>query len=473
MFSELYQQLMAYQAGDDYPFHMPGHKRNEEMCPFTNPIGIDITEIDDFDNLYESAEVLLREEERAARLYGARQTFFLVNGSTVGILTAIKTVCQRGDDILVARNCHKSVYHAIELDGLNPVYIYPSASAGHGILEGISASMVEKAFCEHPSIKALMLTSPTYDGVVSDIGKISEIVHAHGAVLIVDEAHGAHFGCHPYFPKSAVTSGADVVIQSLHKTLPAMTQTGLLHLCSDRVDKKALLKNLSYYQTSSPSYVFMASIANCITLLAEKKEELFEHYMCRLRGFREQMKTLSHIHLLEIEDLDRETVFDYDLGKLVLMVTQTPWNGPQLYHCLRQEFGLQMEMVQAGYVLAMTSICDTEDGFRRLFGALKSCDERMDQEIREGGWQQSSSEQAYSGGPSGLVEPEMNLYEATQQQVASCSLSESIGKISGTTLYLYPPGIPILRESRFWHRENVSLHGIQNSSVLINRQDCL
>ena len=254
----LYDRLLQYQSSEMYPFHMPGHKRRKD--DFANPFFIDITEIEGFDNLHHAEGILKDAQDRAAALYHSEETYFLVNGSTCGILAAVSACTARGGKILMARNCHKAAYHAAYLRGLDIEYLYPEKEDIFGINGGIHEDIVEKALEEFQDIQAVMITSPTYDGVVSNVEKIAQIVHRKGIPLIVDEAHGAHFGFHEYFPKSSVEMGADLVIHSLHKTLPSLTQTALLHVNGNRVDRECLRKFLDIYQTSSPSYVFMAGM---------------------------------------------------------------------------------------------------------------------------------------------------------------------------------------------------------------------
>ena len=186
--NNIFDKLKNYSDSDYYAFHMPGHKRNLDLMDGTSPYRIDITEIDGFDDLHHAEGILRDAQERAARVYHADETHFLVNGSTVGILSAILGTTEKGDSILVARNCHKSVYHAIYLNELDPVYLYPKFDTEQGLSTEIDAADVQKALEEHPKICAVMIVSPTYDGVVSDIEKIAEIVHAKGCPLIVDEA---------------------------------------------------------------------------------------------------------------------------------------------------------------------------------------------------------------------------------------------------------------------------------------------
>ena len=223
----LIDDLEEYAQSDYYPFHMPGHKR--KSLSFPNPYEIDITEIDGFDNLHHATGMIKEAEVRGAELYHSKRCFFLVNGSTCGLLAAISAATRRGDKVLVARNCHKAVYHALYMNELQAEYLYPSITK-NGIQGQITAEQVQESLYENPDAVAVILTSPTYEGIVSDVAKIAEVCHEHGIPLIVDEAHGAHFGFGGGFPENAVKLGADAVIMSLHKTLPSFTQTALLHL---------------------------------------------------------------------------------------------------------------------------------------------------------------------------------------------------------------------------------------------------
>ncbi|MDO5136501.1 MAG: aminotransferase class I/II-fold pyridoxal phosphate-dependent enzyme, partial [Eubacteriales bacterium] len=257
---KLYKELEKYGKSDFYPFHMPGHKRNPSCVDGEFLFERDITEISGFDDLHHPEGLLRDSMERLSDLYGTKESFFCVNGSTGALLSAISAGIQKGGRFLVARNCHKSVYHAIYLRDLSPIYLYPQTDPDLGINGGISPSHVEKCLEENKGIQGIMITSPTYDGVVSDIEAIAKLAHKYGIPLIVDEAHGPHFRFSPYFPTSAVDLGADVVVQSFHKTLPSLTQTAVLHLCSDRVDREKIKRFLGMYQTSSPSYLLMASL---------------------------------------------------------------------------------------------------------------------------------------------------------------------------------------------------------------------
>ena len=276
------QKLLRYSQSNCYPFHMPGHKR--APLEFPNPYAIDITEIDGFDNLHYAQGILKDAQNRAAELYGAQETFYLINGSTAGILSAVSAALPRLGTMLMSRNSHRSVYHAAFLRELETVYLLPAATK-FGISGSVSPAHVAQALEDLPQISAVFITSPTYDGVVSDIRTIAEIVHAYHLPLIVDEAHGAHFSFSETFPESALDCGADLVIHSLHKTLPSLTQTALLHVNSDRIDKTALRRFLSIYQSSSPSYLLMASIEQCMRFLKEEGSTQMSEFTLKLNNF--------------------------------------------------------------------------------------------------------------------------------------------------------------------------------------------
>ena len=243
----------------NYPFHMPGHKRNKKFLnDFYDFINLDFTEIDETDNMHKPEGIIKNSKEIISKTFGAEESYFLVNGSSCGIIASIMACLSPNEHILVARNCHISVYNGIILSGALPIYIYPTIK--YNIPCGIDIENIKKAIEKYKNIKAFILTSPTYEGFVCDIEKISNFLHKNNIILIVDEAHGAHFNFSNNFPKSALQCGADIVIQSFHKTLPAFTQCGVLHLKSKIVDKHKLEKCLPIIQTTSPSYMFMMSI---------------------------------------------------------------------------------------------------------------------------------------------------------------------------------------------------------------------
>ncbi len=429
----LYEELKTYGKSDAYPFHMPGHKRQKK--DFVNPFEIDITEIDGFDNLHHAEELLLEVQQRAAKFYGSEETHYLVNGSTGGILSAVFACTTQGGTLLMARNCHKAAYHAAFLRELDLIYLCPKAEDRFGINGGITPEQVEECLRENTEIQAVLITSPTYDGVVMDVKAIAETAHKYGVPLIVDEAHGAHFGIHPYFPESSVRQGVDVVIHSLHKTLPSLTQTALLHRNGTLVNPEEIQKYLGIFQTSSPSYVFMAGMDECVRTLEIQGKELFEAFKEKLETFYKEAEGLQKICLVTPKITGQNGIYDFDRSKLILSVKGTEIDGNQLQQKLREAYQLELEMAAGSYALALTSIYDTKEGFERLARALKEIDAALQWKEKE----ETSGEDTVTRNPIFC-----KISEALKQDGETILFTDACGKISQEFLYLYPPGIPLL-----------------------------
>lgn len=439
--------LDAYGESDYYPFHMPGHKRNPEFMNLPPTQKIDLTEIDGFDDLHHAVGILRDAQVRAARVRGAKRTWFLVNGSTVGILTAVSACVRPGGRILVARNCHKSVYHVIELRGLHPIYLSPKIDDRYGICDVIEVEDVARKLKEYPGIQAVLVTSPTFEGVLSDIPGIAEVAHSYGIPLIVDCAHGAHLGYAEGFAPSPVSQGADLVIESLHKTMPAMTQTALLHKCSDRVDDRLIQKYFSIYQTSSPSYVMMATMDQCMDLLETSAESLYAEYRRRLNLLRKRIADMEaskagtkepYVTLLNGSEFFRGPGGSYDDTKLILAVRNRRGAGKQLYDLFRDRYHLQMEMAGMDYVMALTSFCDTDEGFDRLYQAIMDMNTNTDENF----WKGTPSDTGYARFPVCAEVPDMMSSEAVEYPLEYVKRKDAVGRISGAYLFVYPPGVP-------------------------------
>ena len=472
----LLERLTEYAGSDAYPFHMPGHKRREipDGIPggFPDPYGIDITEIDGFDNLHHAEGILKDAMDEAAAIYGADRSWYLVNGSTCGILSAVFATTENGGKILTARNCHKAVYHAICLNRLEAEYLYPEEITEFGINGGIRAEDVRKALekdamrCagnsgdvrgKNTKIQAVLITSPTYEGVVSDIRAIADAAHEYGIPLIVDEAHGAHLEyadqCHS-FPKSALEYGADIVIQSLHKTLPCFTQTAILHVKGKFVDQDRVSRYLSMFQTSSPSYLFMAGMERCIRYMDGDGRNGMVRYEERLEHFMERMEGLQVLEVLDREICGKyRTVAGWDPSKIVVSTMRAEdFHGEELAETLRRKYHLEMEMTAPEYVIAMTSLMDTEEGFERLGtalleidGALRHCVESEQQKEKgeSKGKKRCETPEATESKVSHPVRRTL-ICEAMDADTERTALQDTVGKVSAEFVYLYPPGIPII-----------------------------
>lgn len=423
-------KLRDYADTDTYPFHMPGHKRN--MDGFENPYNIDITEITGFDDLHHADGIIKEAQQRAAKLYGADRCYYLVNGSTCGILSAISATTKKGDKIIVARNCHKSVYHALYLRELQPVYVYPEES-DYNIQGQIRKEDIQEILEQNTDIKAVIITSPTYDGVVSDIAEIAKLVHAYNIPLIVDEAHGAHFGLDESMPQNAINLGADCVIVSIHKTLPAFTQTALLLVNEGKADCQKIEEFLDIYETSSPSYILMAGIEKCIRVMTENSKELFARLNQNLDGFYKKMRALQKLHVLIEEDF-KDKAFEFDRTKILISTENTDITGHQLKEILTDRYQIELEMSCENYALAIATVMDEEDGFRRLAEALIEIDSNCNIQKTS-----CSIREIYT-----KPERKYEIHEIDNFSKEKVSLQQAEGKISSEYIYFYPPGIPIL-----------------------------
>lgn len=449
----LYNKLIEYRNNGRYPFHMPGHKRqvhlfdNNISRQFIDPYDIDITEINGFDNLHHPEDIIKESMDNASRFFGTGKTWFLINGSSCGILAAINAVTNIGDSIIVGRNCHKAVYNAIEIRNLQAKYIYPEYIDKYGINGGYVPEDIEKLLRESKEkIKAVVITSPTYEGIISDVEKIAKIVHRYGGVLIVDEAHGAHLGICKRLPSPAYRLGADIVIESTHKTLPAMTQTALMHLCGDKVDENKLYKALSIYESSSPSYVLMASIDKCIRELQINGNEKLEKLLETIKEFHNRVDKLQNIEVPGREIIGKNAIFDFDVTKLIISIHSRDFNGKQLEEVLREKYNMEMEMTSQRYVLAMTSMCDDMKQILKLADALEEIDRDFMQPC-------SKDNNPLKKDSTTRLLMAMSIYEAERNEKEIIELESAEGRICGEYVYVYPPEIPIIVPGEIFSRE--------------------
>ncbi len=428
----LYDKLKSYKECGIYPFHMPGHKRTDITNDGLLPYSMDLTEIDGFDNLHNACGCIKEIEKKAEKLYCVNRAFLLVNGATGGILSSIRAMTNYGDKIIVSRNCHKSVYNSIELCGLNPEYILPEHDENYGVFTSVSPQNLKTLLDKNPDTKLVIITSPTYEGVVSDIKTIADICHKYGAMLFVDEAHGAHFPFSDKFPSEAVKCGADVAVVSLHKTLPSLTQTALLLTDNSELLEK-LQENLSIFETSSPSYILMSAIEKCLGFISDNKSD-FEAYTNRLSDLYNDTKLLNKLSILYNDKSFLENCFDYDFGKIVISTAETNISGAELAKILREKYKIETEMAYTDYVIAMTSVCDTDDGFGRLKNALFEIDNSLNKkEINCDDYNFSEvPERSFNSCRKNNYKPEKKIFKNAQ------------GRVSLEYIWAYPPGIPLI-----------------------------
>lgn len=460
-YDDMLGKLEAYSKENIVPMHMPGAKRNSEligryMDDMPAPYDIDITEIDGFDNMHNADGMIKKAFEKTAALYGADESLFLVNGSTAGNMAAICGVTDKGDSIIVARNCHISVYNAIILNELDANYVYPQYDDEYGYYKGISLREIKDAVEKNESIgkdiKAVVITSPTYEGNVSDIKNIAAYLHEHNIPLIVDEAHGAHFKFSCEFPQTAVEQGADIVINSVHKTLPSLTQTAVMHINYGYVNVSKVKRYWNIYQSTSPSYILMGSIDRCMSIIEKDGEYLFENYISKLKILRNKLGQLKNIKLIDSDDI----------SKIVIGCD----NAKKLYDILLKEYGIQLEMSSLKYAIAMTSIFDSAEYYDRFYNALCEIDRRYNaNNINNSANNNQNYAEHYNifNNTSSIKKADIKVNIADFKNEALMSIAKALnegdkngydkimmndsslyGRISAKMVYVYPPGIPIL-----------------------------
>lgn len=460
-YDDMLGKLEAYSKENIVPMHMPGAKRNSEligryMDDMPAPYEIDITEIDGFDNMHNADGMIKKAFEKTAALYGADESLFLVNGSTAGNMAAICGVTDKGDSIIVARNCHISVYNAIILNELDANYVYPQYDDEYGYYKGISLREIKDAVEKNESmgkdIKAVVITSPTYEGNVSDIKNIAAYLHEHNIPLIVDEAHGAHFKFSCEFPQTAVEQGADIVINSVHKTLPSLTQTAVMHINYGYVNVSKVKRYWNIYQSTSPSYILMGSIDRCMSIIEKDGEYLFENYISKLKILRNKLGQLKNIKLIDSDDI----------SKIVIGCD----NAKKLYDILLNEYGIQLEMSSLKYAIAMTSIFDSAEYYDRFYNALCEIDRRYNaNNINNSANNNQNYAERYNifNNTSSIKKADIKVNIADFKNEALMSIAKALnegdkngydkimmndsslyGRISAKMVYVYPPGIPIL-----------------------------
>jgi len=423
----LTDKLLAYAASDFTPLHMPGHKRNLAAAPYLAHLGgaLDITEIDGFDNLHSAEGILLRSMEEAAALWGSKYSRYLVGGSTAGILAGVRSVCKGGETVLVSRNSHKSIYQAIELNDLRPTYLVPPLTENEDFYGAISVNTVATALQANPAAKLVIITSPTFEGVISDIAAIANLCHGQGIPLLVDEAHGAHLDLSPHFNGGAVAAGADIVVQSLHKTLPALTQTAIIHLNSQFISSTELNHQLTIFQSSSPSYLLMASADGAMRLIRERGEQLFSQWSTALDEFHTACADLQNLQIITPPAA-------FDKSKIIISCRRTNKSGAELATYLREHHHLESEMACASYLVAMTGLVEPPQNLRRLAAALHQADS-----------------QCHPATPRPLTLPPLpdlvlSIKEALCAPTCDLSIDEAAGQICADYLWAYPPGIPLV-----------------------------
>jgi len=438
--SPLEKYFQHYNEKNLLPLHMPGHQRKAEMGTAL-PYAYDYTEVEDLDNLHTPEGILQEAMNRTAAYYGCSDCFYLVNGSSSGLQAGIFTLLEEGDEIVVARNCHRSVFYALSLRKAKIHFLLPEFWEDFSCFGSVSLKEVERLLREFPKSKALIFTSPSYEGVVSDVEGIARLCHENGLSLLVDEAHGAHFSPKrgTSFPESAISLGADLVVQSPHKTLCSLTQSAWILGKGQRYSREKLSFYLSVFQTTSPSYPLMLSLEKATTLLEREGEALFSRWKEVMIGFQEKARTLSYFTFLWEKE---EACFAMDFSKIFLRARGIPKLrlGRDLAKLLREDYGIESEMHSGENLLLMTGPFISEEELDRLFIALKDIERRFGEEKGKPLRSKLLSSALYQ---ISIADNTLQILEGLKEG-EELNLRDGEGRICLEYLSLYPPGIPLI-----------------------------
>ena len=449
--SPLEKYFQHYNEKNLLPLHMPGHQRKTEMGTAL-PYAYDYTEVEDLDNLHAPEGILREAMNRTAAYYGCSDCFYLVNGSSSGLQAGIFTLLEEGDEVVVARNCHRSVFYALSLRKAKIHFLLPEFWEDFSCFGSVSLKEVERLLREFPKSKALIFTSPSYEGVVSDVEGIARLCHENGLALLVDEAHGAHFSPKKgaAFPESAIALGADLVVQSPHKTLCSLTQSAWILGNGERYSREKLSFYLSVFQTTSPSYPLMLSLEKATTFLEREGEALFSHWKKVMKSFREQARTLSYFSFLWEKE---EACFAMDFSKIFLRALGIPKLrlGKDLAKLLREDYGIESEMHSGENLLLMTGPFISEEELDRLFLALKDIERRFGEEKGKPLRSKLLSSALYQ---ISVADNSLQIQEGLKEG-EELSLHDGEGRICLEYLSLYPPGIPLLFPGEKLTREKI------------------
>lgn len=425
--------LKKYTLENNKRFHMPGHK-GKELLKFLGELipEIDVTEVEGTDNLHNPSTIIYESQKLAAKVFGAKETFYSVNGTTGGLHGAITSAVKPGGKVLIQRDCHRAVYNALILGRITPKYIYPMYSKEKNITTTLEPEEIDKELSLDKDIEAVIITYPTYYGICSDIKRIAEIVHKYNKLLIVDEAHGSHLRFNNRLPISALDAGADIVVQSTHKTLPAFTQSSMIHVGSGRVDVEKLRAMVSIFQTTSPSYILMASIDFAVDYMNSQGEDKLESLLDNIEKWTSYMKQIEKVDIIDKDSRDSQ-IYDFDNTKLLMKIKGM--TGKSIEEILREKYQIQLEMSDYYYGLALATILDDDKDFERLAYSVEDIVKKysyMDMQLNSIDIKDIRADIKKS------------LHDAFHSESAEIEFIKSSGKISGDFIIPYPPGIPIV-----------------------------
>ncbi len=459
----LFDAMVALAESRKVSFHTPGHKSGKGIATrfrkFVGPrvFSIDLTTLDEVDSLQNPTGVIKEAQELAAKAAGADRSYFLVNGTTVGNHAMIASSTGPGDKVLIARNCHRSVLTGLIMSGAQPIFFQPSFDRDLKLTLNMKFETAKQAIDANPGARALLITSPNYYGLCADIEKIIPYAREKGLLVFVDEAHGPHLKFNPKLPKCALELGADLCVQSTHKIVGGMTQASMLHAKAGRINIDDVTNTLKLLQTTSPSYILMASLDLARMQMATEGKKLLNRTIKLAEEARAQIDRIPGITCFGKDRAKQSGMADMDVTKLTITVADMGLSGYHVSQMLNNRFGIQVEMADPFHVLVIVSIGDRQDDLNRLVESLRII----------------SAETGLQGAllPLDKVHPPvlnnkfaMTPRDAFYSDSELVSINDSAGHVSTEIVTVYPPGIPLLVPGEEISREAIDY--LQNMAGL-------
>jgi arginine/lysine/ornithine decarboxylase len=463
-------QLTASQ--DVSCFHFPGHNRGKaapsSLSKLIGPGAFlhDLPELPELDDLFSPKGVILDAEQRAAQLFGSSKTWFLVNGTTCGIQASVMATCYPGDYLIVPRNCHISVISALVLSGAVPKYIIPEYNSGWDIAGGITPLQVDRAVKELEGdgkrVGAVLVTSPTYHGVCSNVEGIVSVCRQRGIPVIVDEAHGAHFKFHDSLPSTAIEQGADLAVQSTHKVLCSLTQSSMLHMAGDLVDADKVSQCLQVVQSSSPSYLLLSSLDAARDHLS-KNTNIFDEPLALASETKDQLMTIPGISVLELPCFASDFPA-IDPLRITLGASDLQLSGYEADDILYEDHQIVSELVGTRAVTFAVNLGTRVQDVEKLVQSAKHLSEK---------YFSANSSKPMKGscvcGPLDKISVHMTPREAFFTKKRRVRIEDSLGEICGELICPYPPGIPVLIPGEVITHDSLSyLMNIRHQGITIS-----
>lgn len=428
------------------PFYAPGHKRGGGAAQsLIDVLGsavfrADLPELPELDNLFAPNSVIEHAQRLAAEQFGADHTWFLVNGSTCGIEAAMLATCAPGDKIVLPRNCHQSAIAGLILTGAVPVFLSPAYDPDWDLALSITPSAVRQALQQHPDAKAVMMVYPTYHGICGDVSAIAQITHEHNIPLIVDEAHGPHFAFHPNLPTPALQAGADIVIQSTHKVLSALTQASMLHLHSHYVDPQRISRALQLVQSTSPSYLLLASLDAARHQMAMQGKALLSHTLTLAHSARDRLSQIPHLRILSLPSTTRlEGFVELDYTRLTVDLTNWGMTGFDADEQLHTKLGVTAELPSLRHLTFIISLGNSTTDIEHLVQAFHTLRQSADPSTNRVK-PTASSPSTPLVYPLAPITPRAAYFSST----TTVATADAGDRLSAELICPYPPGIPVL-----------------------------